>query len=470
MKFVFYRLLGISTLNPKAQRFISRAVALMYVYVFIIMMSNTFLILHALEFLSLYQLGLILAIQFSVQAIMDYPSGVIGDWVGHRWVLFLAAISYGSGFFLLAQAKDFIGILIAFIIIAFAQSQESGTFIAWLDNNYKLYASEDGQRRIYSLFFGNFTMFHQVITATSFILGGFAIVVFGRNLLFLIQGVLVGGLSAVFLIVMRDHKTLIRDDVVKTSYFKHLVGGLKTVAQNKTLRLLILGLVLSGVGFSIWSGLILFPLYWGYGKSDGGTAILRSTIFIFSAISTGLAGTISKRISRLQKWLAVAVLSTDVFFFLGILIMLEINPIPSLFSVTALLVVITTFTISFIPRYMADVLKPRFFLDVIPDQHRNSIYSLIPTLILLTSAVAAPIAGWLIEVIGLKAMILILAVNGLVGSSIAAYAIYNHTTKIRVTAEAAAECCPKFPTKMTDTQSVIPLTVPCCWPFESTTE
>ncbi|MHA2376809.1 MAG: hypothetical protein ACXAB9_11630, partial [Candidatus Thorarchaeota archaeon] len=60
--------------------------------------------------------------------------------IGQRWVLFIAALSFGTGFILLSQAYDFLSILIAFIMIAFAQSQESGAFMSWFDNNYKLYA------------------------------------------------------------------------------------------------------------------------------------------------------------------------------------------------------------------------------------------------------------------------------------------------------------------------------------------
>ncbi|MHA2096638.1 MAG: hypothetical protein ACW98F_18640, partial [Candidatus Hodarchaeales archaeon] len=64
---------------------------------------------------------------------------------------------------------------------------------------------------------------------------------------------------------------------------------------------------------------------------------------------------------------------------------------------------------------LADVLKPRFYLDVIPDHNRNAIYSLIPTAILVVSMFILPIGGYLIETVGTEVTILILAVNGLIG-------------------------------------------------------
>jgi hypothetical protein len=210
---------------------------------------------------------------------------------------------------------------------------------------------------------------------------------------------------------------------------------------------MILGLIISGTGFAVWSGLILFPLYEGYTKSDGYTAILRSTIFIFSAICTGIAGSLSVRIHNLQKWLSIGVLSTDVLFFLGMFVMLAINPIPETLNLVSLIIVVFFFTFAFSPRYMADVLKPRFYLDVIPDHNRNAIYSLIPTAILVLSIGAIPLGGILIETIGLESTILVLAINGLIGSGLTAWAVYTHRI-----------------------QTIIPLSLPCCWSFDPVTE
>ncbi|MHA2191149.1 MAG: MFS transporter, partial [Candidatus Thorarchaeota archaeon] len=406
-------LFGVRELNPRAKRFISKATSLMLVYVFAIMLTNTFLILHALDFVSLSELAVILAVQFAVQALADYPSGAIGDMIGQRWVLFIAALSFGTGFILLSQAYDFLSILIAFIMIAFAQSQESGAFMSWFDNNYKLYAVEDVDRRTYSQFYGRFTMFYGLVTAASFTLGGALMIFISRQFMFIIQGALVVLVSIMFLFFMRDHEALKRERKGFRRLFQFLRAGIASTSQSKTLRLMILGLVISGVGFTIWSGLILFPLYANYAKSDAGTAILRSIIFITGAIGAGLAGVISKRIHKLQRWLSFAVLITDATFFIGIYIMMAFNPVPLDFSLISNILVILTFAIAFSPRYLADVLKPRFYLDVIPDHSRNAVYSLIPTLILIASIPIVPVAGILIEAIGVETMVLILSVNGL---------------------------------------------------------
>jgi MFS family permease len=233
---------------------------------------------------------------------------------------------------------------------------------------------------------------------------------------------------------------------------------------------MILGLIISGTGFAVWSGLILFPLYEGYTKTDDLTAILRSTIFIFSAICTGIAGSLSVRIHNTQKWLSIGVLFTDALFFLGMFVMLVINPIPQSFNLMSLVMVVIFFTFAFSPRYMVDVLKPRFYLDIIPDHNRNAIYSLIPTAILIISVIAIPLGGILIEIIGLESTILVLAINGLIGSGLTAWAIYKHEIEDDLDEKVSEICCPIFPSKMIDTQTIIPLSLPCCWSFDPVTE
>jgi hypothetical protein len=150
--------------------------------------------------------------------------------------------------------------------------------------------------------------------------------------------------------------------------------------------------------------------------------------------------------------------------------MLAINPIPETLNLVSLIIVVFFFTFAFSPRYMADVLKPRFYLDVIPDHNRNAIYSLIPTAILVLSIGAIPLGGILIETIGLESTILVLAINGLIGSGLTAWAVYTHRMEDKFDKKVSEICCPIFPSKMVDTQTIIPLSLPCCWSFDPVTE
>ncbi|MFW9863874.1 MAG: MFS transporter [Candidatus Thorarchaeota archaeon] len=467
----FYdKALGITELSPEARQFISKATGIILLHGFAVMLTNTFLILQALEYITVTELSLVLAVQFAIQAILSYPSGAIGDWIGQRWSLFMAAITSGIGFIVLSQAFDLFTITVAFAFLAIAVSLESGTYIAWFDNNYKLYAKEDRNRSTYSQFYGKYTMFSEILTAMSFILGGFLLVFMERELLFIIQGSLMVAVSLLLLRFIRDHKDLRRERLNIRAYSRYLRGGITTVLQSKTLRLMVLGLMISGAGWAIWGGLILFPFYASYAISDAGTALLRAFIFILGGIGVGLAGMISKRIRRLRKWLAAAVLLTDIVFFLGVYIILRTNPPQSTFVLLSVSIMAVAFAASFSPRYLVDVLQPRFYLDVIPNENRNAIYSLIPTLTMIVGVFSIPMGGILIANLGLETTVIVLGLNGLVGSILTSMAIYRHRTVMEFSAEAIEVCCPVFPSKIMDTQVIVPLSLPCCWSFDPITE
>ena len=41
---------------------------------------------------------------------------------------------------------------------------------------------------------------------------------------------------------------------------------------------------------------------------------------------------------------------------------------------------------------------------------------------------------------------------------------------MEISAEAIEICCPVFPSKIMDTQAIVPLSLPCCWSFDPITE
>jgi hypothetical protein len=89
---------------------------------------------------------------------------------------------------------------------------------------------------------------------------------------------------------------------------------------------------------------------------------------------------------------------------------------------------------------------------------------------MIVSIFAVPLGGVLIETLGLETTLLILALNGLAGSSITAFAIYRHKVDREISSEAIDLCCPIFPSKMLDTQTIVPISLPCCWSFDPVTE
>lgn len=104
---LFYKFFDISNLNFEARNFISRSFIVIFIFAFISMFTNTFIILFALEKLSITQLGVVIALQFVIQSISDYPTGAIGDWIGQKWIIFIASLVYSLDFILLSLANSF---------------------------------------------------------------------------------------------------------------------------------------------------------------------------------------------------------------------------------------------------------------------------------------------------------------------------------------------------------------------------
>lgn len=418
-----HRFFDISTLSKPAKNFITRSFAIIIVFTFTIMLTNTFLILYALETLTIRQMGIVLAIKFGVQAITDYPTGALGDWVGQKWVLFVTSISYGLGIILLSFSINFDQIIIAFGIIGFAQGQESGSFHSWFDNNYILYVNEDHDRRIYGQLLGKFTMINELFTATAFILGGFIIYFSSREQLFYFQGIFLLLFSFIFLFSIKDHPSLPKRELQLKNYFKFLNQGISTVFRDRNLTILIVGLIITGAGMMTWAGLMMLPLYQDYAKTDSATASLRSTIWIFGAIGTGIAGVISKKIINLKKSLSISFLSVDLVFF-GIMVLMVsfFSPTPE-FNPFLVILLIFAFTIGYTGRYFKDILLPRYFLDRIPNANRNAVYSLIPTLIMIISIPYLLMGGILLQQYGIQKVLMILAINGFIGSILCAYGV-----------------------------------------------
>ncbi|MFX0065875.1 MAG: hypothetical protein ACFFC7_27190 [Candidatus Hermodarchaeota archaeon] len=125
----------------------------------LLMFSSTFYVLFILDKVGYQALGTFLALSFVVQASLDYPSGALGDWIGHKWILTASYICYGLAYGILVFADSFWDLLLVYLLGGLARSQESGALQSWFDNNYKISVTvSDPNREIYQVFHGKFRL------------------------------------------------------------------------------------------------------------------------------------------------------------------------------------------------------------------------------------------------------------------------------------------------------------------------
>ena len=96
----------------------------------------------------------------------------------------------------------------------------------------------------------------------------------------------------------------------------------------------------------------------------------------------------------------------------------NVFPIEDRLNLLPIALAIIAFAIFDFAVNIMGVLRQRFYLDTIPDNIRNSIYSLIPTAILIFSAFIMLFAGSVIEQYGFSATLLAMTVVGTISALI----------------------------------------------------
>ncbi|MFX0067149.1 MAG: hypothetical protein ACFFC7_33885, partial [Candidatus Hermodarchaeota archaeon] len=245
------------------------------------MISSTFYVLFVLDNVGYEAFGLLLAVSFVLQAVLDYPSGVLGDWLGQRWILAIAYVTYGLSYLVLMVATTFEYLLLVYLLGAIAGSQLSGALQAWFDNNYKVCAEEvDPKREIYRVYLGKSNTILGLLGACIFIIGGLFATLIAREAVFLFQSIGMFVLTGLSIVFIKDFKGIVKPKKSMKNYFKLLGEGLHFSFSSRYMIFLIGSICVSSALWSIWGQMILLPMYYGYTGSDMGASLFRFAAWI----------------------------------------------------------------------------------------------------------------------------------------------------------------------------------------------
>jgi MFS family permease len=371
-------------------------------------------------------LGVLIVINMGTHTILDYPTGGIGDWIGQRYLLAGAFLTYGVSLFLLSLAtpeSPFSYFLIIMVMLGFGGALESGALEAWLDNNYRIAAPEDEQRVQYGVFYGKTWSLFLIVNATVMIPGGLLAALFGRAWVFQLQFVLCIGLAIASMKLIQDLPELeeLREGRPSIGeYYSVLKGGLSYVFGNPFAKYVIVGLMLVASTVPVWSALIMFPVYYQYLVADFAVASFMSLITIPAIFYTERSGIWAKRFEP-KKWIPrLKFVQSTVFMLLLALLMFLLPPQLGSISILTVVFPFTDIVILAVPLEsllpvlllliirtvtgafgsIETVLTQRILIDAIPTRVRNSVYSLFPTLMLLFSMPQISVFGWVITEYG----------------------------------------------------------------------
>ncbi|MFX0116250.1 MAG: hypothetical protein ACFFB3_17000, partial [Candidatus Hodarchaeota archaeon] len=192
--------------------------------------------------------------------------------------------------------------------------------------------------------------------------------------------------------------------------------GLHFALTDKGVFLFFVGWAIIGAcNYSIWGGMLLFPIYESYGREDIFTAILRATIFATAVISNFIWAKLSSRIAEPKRWIFICISVSNPIFFAAAAIFLYLAPPEESLVIWKFFALIAVFTLFATWEGLGFILNNRLKVDLVPDRVRNAIYSLEPTLVLILSIPFIVVGGIVIESLGMGIGALLTSILSVIG-------------------------------------------------------
>jgi len=441
---------GLAKAPPKVIRLASIFAGLTVLVRSVLILSTTYYLIFIAEALGngdyligMSLVGVLVVVEMGVQILFDYPTGVIGDWVGQRYILATAFITYSVAYYLVSFVTISSPIVYFFIIyglMGFASSQASGALGSWFDNNWKAAMPDDEGAEHYGVFMGKINMLLWLTNVFVIIPGGVLAVVFGRRWVFQFQAILclviaagsyllIGNLPATEKIVSSKRSV--------DEYISLMKEGVSFLFSNRSVTYFLFGAMLLSSCVTVWGNLILYPMYYSYLVTDVAVASLRTIVMIPLVFYSERSGVWAKKFEP-KKWIPrFSFIQTcgAIFFWVFAAIMLVFESpgasspmidfhfpftqililrIPTL-SILPVGFIIATFVVCGAFLRIAGVLISRVYVHAIPNKNRNSVYSLLPTVILLLAMPQISVFGWLISAAGIPTALIILGCVSSVG-------------------------------------------------------
>jgi MFS family permease len=427
---------------------------LMPIFSLTLMISSTFFMIFVAEAVGggdfIQGLGIVgglVVLQMAVSTILDYPTGALADLVGQRFILASAFLTYGAAFFLVSLVTSFTPLSLLVVIYAlqgFAQSQQSGTLATWFDNNYRAAVPADTDRKQYGVFQARMGMMFQIAATLSLIPGAVLATILGRAWVFQVQGVLCVVIALVVLRVVQDLPQVKAEKEAENKprisgaeYVGLLKGGVTYLLEEPWVKYVIIGSMLATSTVMVWGNLILFPMYFSYLLTDVAVSSYRTLLFTPGVVGRERSGIWSRRFDP-KAWIprfrlmqaggfAFYIIFAAIMFFFpppmgagpGLDLIIPFTTtvfmtIPTA-SIVPIILIALTFTFTLISGACADILTQREMLDVIPNNIRNSMYSLQPTIAMIFAMPQIAVFGWLIPIMGFPATLVCIGLINVVG-------------------------------------------------------
>ncbi|MHA1952098.1 MAG: MFS transporter [Candidatus Thorarchaeota archaeon] len=395
-----YAWLGVESLSGEVRKSIRARLIINFPRFF----AGSFLIitltLFYLDTLNPLEVGVVWSVYFTTLALLDYISGTLGDAIGYKQVLIGAYLSKAIAIPFLLFGDSLIWYVLFMILLAVGDSQESGALEAWFDNYYRPRAEiEDPERKIYTQFIARSSPLYNTFTICGFVFGGFIATEFSRQMVFAIYAILV--IFELILIQKVLWETVERDPERGIGdYFQRIRESLSIFINSRTIFFYFLGIAaIWAANESVWHTFISIKIYIEYTGSDAGAGIIRSAIFASALLWQILVIKFIHQFKRPHLWVFLSTVVSNAMFFAMVLVYYQVVP-PTGVDIWPAVGIILLYQIPASWESLQGTLQQRINLDLIPDEHRNSLYSLLPTLARLFGIPFVIITGYVTDIGG----------------------------------------------------------------------
>ena len=307
-----------------------------------------------------------------------------------------------------------------------------------MDNNYRIAAPEDDERKQYGVFRGKALSLFLLIDAIVMVPGGLLAALFGRPWVFQLQFVLSMGLAVATMVLIRDFPEVSEKRAERPNlreYGSLLKEGLVFTFGDPFAKYVIIGLMLVTSNFPVWWAFIMTPMLYQYLIVDFAVTSVIALLTIPGIFYAQRSGIWAKRFEPKKLIPRFKFINSPLFFLLMALLMIALPPVlasPNLFifyfpltnivilavpfeSFLPVVLIIIIYAIAGVFGQIQGILVSRVFVDAIPSRVRNSVYSLMPTMMLIFSIPQITFFGWIIQFYGVPLALILCSAIAMIG-------------------------------------------------------
>ena len=264
-------------------------------------------------------------------------------------------------------------------------------------------------------------MYIGLFASSMILIGGILAYIIFRGIVFFIQSLVMIFIAIITILFLNDYyeKKCIQHD----KYLTILTSGIKLLLDNPRLLVFVTGIIFVSVTVEVWGELILFLYYFGYSGSDMVAGIFRFVVWVFSSIFVGLASSYVKKL-KVKKNLYKLHLVHPVLFYFILASIIFIVPMKNDMNLAVIFLSIFVFSFTAILRSSSEIMRKEVYIEMVPNNLRNTFYSLVPTLLTITTALIIPIFGYLIETYGFVLSIIFIGLIEMTGALLIGISFY----------------------------------------------